>query len=133
VAPGLLNGPNYMDTNQVVEIAKNGLVEIASHTVNHRSLQEDSLPDAYYEIYASKAQLEQMIGMPVTDFAYPYGSFDDQAVDLVKKAGYDTAVTTLPGDDLSFADRFVLERIRPGDRIGLELLNYLKQTAFAAY
>ncbi len=133
VVPGLLNGPNYMDSDQVVTIAKSGLVEVAAHTVNHRSLQEDSLSDAYYEIVESKKMLEELIGQPVTNFAYPYGSFDDQAIELVKKAGYDTAVTTLPGDDLSFAERFVLQRVRPGARIGVELLQFLKQTSFAAY
>ncbi len=133
VSPGLLNGPNYMDKDQVVEIAKSGLVEIGAHTVNHRALGNDTLQDVYYEVYESKAQLEQLIGNPVTNFAYPYGSFDDQAVSLVKSAGFDTAVTTVPGDDLSFEDRFILQRVRPGGRIGLDLLNFLKQTTFIAY
>jgi peptidoglycan/xylan/chitin deacetylase (PgdA/CDA1 family) len=133
VAPGLLNGPNYMDKDQIVDIAKSGLVEVGAHTVNHLALANASLQDVYYEVHESKAALEQLTGSPVTNFAYPYGSFDDKAVALVKSAGFDTAVTTEPGDDLSFEGRFVLQRVRPGARVGRDLLNFLKQTTFTAY
>jgi len=40
------------------------------------------------EIHGSKEALEKELGVPVTEFAYPYGQYDRAIVALVQKAGF---------------------------------------------
>lgn len=133
IVPGVLDKPNFMYTSQVQEVAKSGLVEIGAHTVNHRFLKGLLEKTAWDEIIKSKQLLETMFHVPVVSFAYPYGAFDAQAITLVKKAGFTTGVSTLPGIEVNKENRYFLFRIRPGYRTGDDLLNYLEGTHFIAY
>lgn len=133
VIAGFIDKPNFMYSWQVREIATSGAVEIGSHTVNHIALRGEKRAKAEFEIFKSKEILEKLIGQPVISFAYPSGSFDLQAEELVKKAGYKTAVSTVPGIMATDQNKFFLYRIRPGERMGNSLLEYLSQNAFKAY
>lgn len=126
IVPNFLNKPNNMDTWMVSEIAKSGLVEIGAHTMDHTYLAGLPLQRVKYEIEQSKKYLEKNFGVRVVSFAYPYGAFDNQAIDVVKKAGIRTAVTTINGIFAQDINRFFLYRIRPGVRTGEELLDFLK-------
>lgn len=130
VVSGFIGKPNYMFEKQIKEISQSGLVEIGAHTVHHVSLA-DKLPlVVQYEIKQSKLSLEKKYKINVVSFAYPNGSLDEQAIDVVKKAGYTTAVSTVPGIDQSQNNRFFLYRLRPGYKWGQELLTYLEQSTF---
>lgn len=126
IVPNFLNKPNNMDTWMVSEIAKSGLVEIGAHTMDHTYLAGLPLQRVKYEIEQSKKYLEKNFGIRVVSFAYPYGAFDNQAIDVVKKAGIRTAVTPINGIFAQDINRFFLYRIRPGVKTGEELLNLLK-------
>ncbi|WJG10457.1 polysaccharide deacetylase family protein [Aliiglaciecola sp. LCG003] len=106
--------PRMMNAQQVKQLADCG-VEIGGHTVNHPILKVLSPEQQFDEVSRCKAQLEQWTGKPVKHFAYPNGSYGkdltDETVELVKKAGYETAVvtdwgTSSPGDDLLRLKRF---------------------------
>ncbi|MDO8573503.1 MAG: polysaccharide deacetylase family protein [Candidatus Daviesbacteria bacterium] len=125
IVPNFLNKPNNMDTWMLKEIAKSGLVEIGAHTMNHAYLSDLPLERVKYEVEESKKYLEKNLGIPVTTFAYPNGTFDNQIIDVVKKAGFKTAVTTINGIFAQDINRFFLYRIRPGARTGQSLLNLL--------
>lgn len=125
IVPGFLNMPNYMYTSQLKEIVQNGLVEIGAHTVHHAYLKGIRLQDVISEVVKSKTMLENMFHVYVVSFAYPYGAFDQQAIDVVRNAGFRTAVSTVPGIIQSQTNRFYLFRIRPGGRTGMTLLNWL--------
>ncbi len=133
VVSGLLNSPNYMLKNQVKEIAKDGLVEIGAHTVNHNWLKDQAVEKLAFEISQSKVDLENLIKKPVTSFAYPYGAFDQQAITQTKLAGYETAVSTVPGIKHSFFSKYFLFRVRPGARTGQELINFLQSSKFSTF
>ena len=130
VVPGFLDTPNYLFTWQLDEIDRNGLVEIGAHTVHHASLKGMNLDRATQEVINSKTMLEHELQHPITAFAYPYGSFDLQAITIVKNAGFATAVSTIPGIEEDANNRFFIYRIRPGGRQGQQLLTYLTQTYF---
>ncbi|MBI2074864.1 MAG: polysaccharide deacetylase family protein [Candidatus Levybacteria bacterium] len=127
IIPGFLDKPNYMYTWQVFDLLSSGLVEIGAHTVNHAYLKGLSKEKAEYEIKQSKVMLEKKLNIPIVSFAYPYGAFDLEAIDIVKSAGYKTAVSTITGNEVNEKDRFFLFRIHPGGRIGKELINALEQ------
>lgn len=71
---------------------------IGAHTVNHPILSQCSAIDAENEIAVSREIIEGIVGTQVTAFAYPNGrpgiDFNQVHVDMVRRAGYRTAVTT---------------------------------------
>lgn len=131
VVPNFLGSPNNLDTWMLSEIAKSGLVEIGAHTMNHSYLTGLPLEGVKYEVMESKKYLEDRLGIKVSSFAYPYGAFDNTTIDVVKKAGFRAAVTTIPGTFTLDVNRFFLYRIRPGGRIGTALLDLLEQPNLA--
>lgn len=133
VVPGFSDKLNYMTSAQVTEVAKSGIVEIAAHTMHHVWLKGMSKEQATYEIEESKKMLEANYGISVVSFAYPYGAFDEQAADIAKKAGFRTAVSTVPGIKSSKNNQYFLYRIRPGGRTGQDFLNFLSQNFFKAW
>ena len=71
--------------------------EVAPHTRHHVDLQGLTPAQQVTEIAGSKKDLEAMLGHPVRTFAYPYGSYNDSAVQAVLDAGFTIAVTTEGG------------------------------------
>ena len=127
IVSGFLDKANYMFTWQLKEIARSGLVEIGAHTIHHYSLKGLTPLTTKYEIEESKRELERIIEAPVVSFAYPDGSFDDQAIRLVKEAGFKSAVTTMHGFEISQKNKYSIYRIHPGDKTGNTLLSFLEQ------
>jgi peptidoglycan/xylan/chitin deacetylase (PgdA/CDA1 family) len=95
--------------------------EIGSHTLNHVALHDAALPEKQQEIADSKRLIEDQIGRQVEFFAYPYGSYDQEAFTLLQAAGYRGACTgvsgyNLPGDTQPYR----LKRVNiPHPRFGL--------------
>ena len=71
--------------------------EIGSHGVNHLRLPEISDPDRSFELTASKAALQDLLGQSVDSFAYPFGAWDERSEAVVIEAGYRSACTTQTG------------------------------------
>lgn len=133
IVPNFLDRSNNITTRQLEEIAKSGLVEIGAHTMDHSYLTGLPLKRVQYEVEESKKYLENLLGIKIVSFAYPYGAFDNQAIDVVKKAGFRSAVTTVPGIFSMDINRFFLYRIRPGGRAGQSLLDLLESKKFPEY
>lgn len=100
----------FMSREQVQQAVKQGIT-IGAHTVNHPQLTHESPDVALQEMEGSKRVLESLTAQPVTHFAYPNGDHNDRVVQLVKEAGYATAVTTLPGWNLAGEDPYRLKRV----------------------
>lgn len=130
IISGFLGGSDFMTPEQVKEIEKSGLVDVGAHTVHHVALKGKSETEDKYEVTQSKKDIENLIHAPVVSFAYPYGSFDTQAEKIVKDAGFSTAVSTIAGVDVTQNNRFFIYRLRPGNRTGQELLNFLQQSLY---
>ena len=113
IVSGFVGQPHYVTPGQLVQMDQNG-IQIASHTVDHANLARSSGASLMHELVDSKRSLENLLGHPVVDFAYPSGQFNAQAVAAVERVGYDTAVTTLFSVDHSMADRYVWTRVRVG-------------------
>ncbi|SRR6266568_93875 len=133
VIPGFTGGSDFMTHDQIQTVIKSGLVDIGAHTVHHVSLKGRPYSLVQKEIDESKSLLEDTYHIHVVSFAYPNGSFDLQAEDLVKEDGFTTAVSTVPGIEQNQANRFFMYRLRPGYRTGQVLLDYLTQISFRAF
>ncbi len=130
IITGFIGGSDFLTPLELQKVIASGLIEIGAHTVNHISLAGKLSPIVQFEVNQSKETLESTYHLHVVSFAYPNGSFDQQAVDVVKNAGFRTAVSTIPGIEQNQINRFFLYRIRPGYRIGPSLLEYLNQNTF---
>jgi len=86
-------------------------MEIGSHSCSHPRLHKVDAPAAEREIFESRAALRKAFGVAVDHFCYPFGSFSDATVELVKRAGYISAVTVLPGIARASDDPYRLPRI----------------------
>jgi peptidoglycan/xylan/chitin deacetylase (PgdA/CDA1 family) len=86
-------------------------MEVGAHTRHHVDLS--ALPDdeARREIQQSRSELENAIHAPVRHFCYPYGRFLPQHVDMVRAAGYATAVTVRRGRAAGADDLLQLPRV----------------------
>lgn len=133
VVPNFVDKPNNLSTQQLKELGESYLVEIGAHTMNHSYLSGLPLVTVQYEVKESKIFLEKIIKKPVVSFAYPYGAFDNKTIDVVKASGFKSAVTTISGNFVLDTNRFFLYRIRPGIRIGDDLVNFLEQSNLAKY
>ena len=89
-----------MDADELLQINHSGLIEIGSHGVNHLMMSKQALIDQEFELNSSKRELEEILGCPVTSFAYPYGGRDtvnSETMRLVRKQGYALACDNVPG------------------------------------
>jgi peptidoglycan/xylan/chitin deacetylase (PgdA/CDA1 family) len=112
VVPGFWGQAWYMTPAEIVDLDRSGLVEIASHTMNHVDLKTSSAANRVYQLNTSRRMLEHLLGHSVLDFCYPSGQFDAASVSAVGGAGYMTATTQMPGTTLAWSARLLWPRVR---------------------
>lgn len=98
--------------DMIKELDETGLVTIGSHTRNHAFLTRISKQKRIEEIVRSKQDLEQLLGHPVTSFAYPYGAISPAILDEVKQAGYDLGFWIQAGSLHAASAKYQIRRIR---------------------
>jgi peptidoglycan/xylan/chitin deacetylase (PgdA/CDA1 family) len=89
----LVGTPEYMNRDQLLECAAAGIT-IGGHTRSHADLRKCDDAALDRELRGSREDLEDMMGRPVTQFAYPFGHFDARSRSAVIGAGYTSAITT---------------------------------------
>ena len=85
-----INRPGYMSKEQIKSLSDDGHV-IASHTWDHHMVTKYAGEDWNTQFVKPKAKLEEIIGKPVTDFAYPFGLWNTAAIPELKKSGHKMA------------------------------------------
>jgi peptidoglycan/xylan/chitin deacetylase (PgdA/CDA1 family) len=99
-----------MTKNQVMEWISMGM-DIGAHTKSHPDLTIIDKNELFNEINGSKIDLEDCFQVPVNDFCYPFGRFNELIVNAVKDAGYSSGTSMMRGKVYSNSDRFTLPRI----------------------
>jgi peptidoglycan/xylan/chitin deacetylase (PgdA/CDA1 family) len=100
-----------LDENDINEWINSGM-EIGSHTQNHTDLINCSNQIAEKEIIQSKNDLETRFKIPINNFCYPYGNFNESIIKIIKKAGYYSATTTIRGRSKNTNNLFTLPRVQ---------------------
>ena len=118
VITGRMGWGGFMSPGQVVAADGMGFT-IGAHTVDHVALAAQPYSRASWEMSQSKLTLEGLLGHPVLDFAYPYGSFNQYDMGLAKSLGFETAASTSQGTVHSAGQLFALSRIRIGGGLPL--------------
>lgn len=108
--------PDYrtLTPAQTMCLAQGELCRVGAHTMTHPVLAKLSPERQHHEIRQSKSRLEQIVGQPVTSFAYPHGlksDYSDTTVDMVRRAGFDCACAAFPGIVRYDADMHQLPRL----------------------
>jgi len=90
--PGFFPGEPTVTWAQVQEMSSKGM-NIGSHLCNHLDMRGLRPDIGMEELVRSKEIITQQVGTPCKHFAYPFGLFNAQNVDWVRKCGYESAVT----------------------------------------
>jgi peptidoglycan/xylan/chitin deacetylase (PgdA/CDA1 family) len=102
---------SYLSWTQLSEMS-NAAMDIQAHSLTHPHLRTLAPEEAFKEIAESKRILEKRLGKPVVAFNYPFGEYDNAVIDLVKRAGFESAVSLAAGYKQRQNELFVLHRIR---------------------
>lgn len=92
---------------------------IGSHSVTHPHLTRIPPEQARFEVTHSREQLEKETGHPVTTFAYPYGDFNRELIQVLQSAGYKSAGTIEYGQNGIRRDPFRLKRVLVPNQDGM--------------
>jgi len=95
----VLDRPNWLSRDNVRALDAAGMT-IASHTWDHHPVTKYADGDWATQLDKPRAQLEQIVGHDVDQFAYPYGLWNAAALPHVQAAGYRAAfqLTAQPPD-----------------------------------
>ena len=119
--------PEYrmMTCAELQALVRSPFVEIGGHTISHPFLTTLAKEEQLTEIAAGREALASMVNQPVRSFAYPFGDYSERTVDLVKEAGFETAVTVNPVKVSGDIDLFQLGRFQVHNWNGNEFAQHI--------
>jgi peptidoglycan/xylan/chitin deacetylase (PgdA/CDA1 family) len=97
--------------------------ELAAHTIHHLDLTELGPEELEEEVAGSRKILQREYKVPVENFCYPAGKFDETVIEAVEAAGFTAATTEISG----FA-----EKDKPYELARLEILRESHVAGLAA-
>ncbi len=111
-------GERFLSWEEIKEMAESG-VHFGSHGYDHCDLTSLLGNKSFKEILRSKELIEKNLCGKIRYFSYPYGRYDEKTQGLVKKAGFEAAFTTVPGNICPGDDPYALKRtlIAPSDSL----------------
>lgn len=108
-----------MTSDQLKKLHQSGM-EIGAHTENHPILAKLNDECVLQEITLNKGKLEGLLNNPIKYFAYPNGKpgidYLEQQVEIVKKTGFEAAISTQWGVVDNKTDFWQLPRFTPWDK-----------------
>lgn len=107
---------SFLSWEEVRAMKESGVVRFGSHTRNHVILTTVDEKTVFEELTRSKEKLLEKgaVSESFIPFSYPNGDHTDRIVEMVERAGYSMAVTTMRGRNRYMAgpvDVFRLERV----------------------
>ncbi len=85
--------------------------EAGAHTRHHVHLPAMHAAQCEDEIRGCRAELEQLLGVPVQHFCYPYGEYTPTHIQQLQQSGYLSATTTQPGRAYAASSWWELRRV----------------------
>lgn len=100
----------FLNWPEVVALDRCGWT-IGSHGVDHVDLTKISDVEVMEQLQASRKEIVQRLGKECRHFCYTWGNNDQRVRNLVRGAGYQTAVAAIHAPLRSTSDPMALERI----------------------
>lgn len=125
VNTGEMDGPDYMTWEELRQVAREN-VEIGSHSATHGYLLDRKPGETgtawrrrvKAEIRRSQEELTSRLGRAPRLFAYPYGEFSGELIEVVRELGFVAAVGQQSGVAGRGQDLFALPRFPAGGSYG---------------
>lgn len=87
----------FLSIDQLQALAKEPLCTIGGHTRSHIRLTQLTKEEQQEEILGGKLWLEEVLGHSVEDYAYPYGDYNAEIVNIIQQIGIKRAVASWGG------------------------------------
>ena len=94
--------------SEAKELYLNSGHEIAVHTFNHTFLQNLNSAEAIYEIMEDRKHIETNYGVIARGMAYPFGTYNDNVVDVLKKCNIAYSRTVQATNRFDFPENWLL-------------------------
>lgn len=115
-----------VSAEQFAQLADHELIELGSHTLDHVSLTDLSPDRQRAQINAGHRAIEELSGRSITQFAFPFGRFDDAACAAVRDLDIDLACTSVPMAATIGDDRKALPRLQATEMDGDQFARWLR-------
>jgi len=99
---------------EILSLVQGGVVDVGSHTMTHPVLATLPPERQLDEVRTGKRLLEEILGRPVTSFAYPFGSKADysrQTAGIVRESGFECACSNFTDLVWRWTNLFQLPRV----------------------
>jgi peptidoglycan/xylan/chitin deacetylase (PgdA/CDA1 family) len=116
LASGLVGGnPDMLTWDQVNQLKGSGLIYFTNHTWSHYAISNGPQSKIDSEIDTAQTQIQDHTGQTVNVFTYPYGNFNNNAIQTLQRKGYIGAFSTIPGQYQCDSFIMTLHRTRIGN------------------
>jgi peptidoglycan/xylan/chitin deacetylase (PgdA/CDA1 family) len=108
-----MNMHRSMTRDEIKRLAASPWATIGAHTVTHSALSALAEEQQRNEIITSRQDLENITGMEITTFSYPFGrkrDYNQTSRRLCREAGFKKAAANFPGQVHRWTDPFQLPR-----------------------
>lgn len=117
IPTGLMGVKGYLTWDELKDMQKSPYVSIYNHTWSHADLKNSSHDKIEAEMTMSQSQLETNLGIKPDIMAYPYGSFNDEAKQILKEHGFIAAFSTIGGLEQCESQILELRRVHAGNSL----------------
>lgn len=111
----LIGKADYMTWDHLEEMVQSPYARVYNHTATHAALGYSSVEQIETELSSSSKALRENLGLKNTIFTYPYGSFNEYAVEQLKKHGFFGAYSTIEGKRQCRSEVMILQRLHIGN------------------
>lgn len=102
-----ISASQMLGWNEIKEMSRNG-ISFGAHTHTHRNLCFLDKVEMRDEILGSKKHIEDVLGLEINEFSYPYGIFNEEVRKCVEEVGFKCARGSARGFNQEHTDRFSL-------------------------
>ena len=96
-----------MKLSEATELYKNSNHEIAVHAFKHTFLEKLKADEILTEILEDRREIEKHYGTLARGMAYPYGTYNDEVIDCLKKCGICYSRTVKSTENFKFPDNWL--------------------------
>lgn len=122
----LLNTDNVLNTygsltsNMILEMDSSGLIKFGSHTHRHEIVTSMGIKEFEISLRSSLEKFKKLGIAPSNYFCFPNGWYNSSHIEILKKCGFNGAVTTKRGSYGLSSDSYQIPRIGVGRQHSLD-------------
>lgn len=114
---------NQISWDQIIKMSESKNITIGSHGISHTRMTELTDNEVERELRYSKQFIEEKINKTVDFFSLPYGVWNNQVVELSKKAEYKAILTTNVKINHPELHPYIIHRWSPHSSTSVDIIN----------